>query len=376
MIELIDELRKIQEELQSATKFANDLAYRLTLNSLLENAKEVGKAWCGSWYGYQACVYYKNFDSPPAGTYFDHRWGFEVDLFGESRKKSSWSEYSYDQVMSMIKEGIENKDIDNVIDHTKKWIYGFKNKKVDVLDIIEIAQESNSSYFERLLHRTKQLEVLTVDEIIASERPTEMATEDPIAIQQGFWTPPHIQVIAEAHWSIRAVEAVHELGNLIEDFIAQMERVRTTTIAPQITGRKVFIGHGRDKSWLQLRNFLKEKLCLPITAYEEESAAGTDIFGHVVSLIDGACIAFLVMTAEDKIKDDKGNEEMHPRLNVVHELGICQAKLGPNRAISLVEKGCTVPTNIIGTHHIYFEKDNIMSASEDIRDVLKREKII
>ena len=145
----------------------------------------------------------------------------------------------------MIKEGIENKDIDNVIDHTKKWIYGFKNKKVDVLDIIEIAQESNSSYFERLLHRTKQLEVLTVDEIIASERPTEMATEDPIAIQQGFWTPPHIQVIAEAHWSIRAVEAVHELGNLIED-IAQMERVRTTTIAPQITGRKVFIGHGHS----------------------------------------------------------------------------------------------------------------------------------
>ena len=39
MIELIDELRKMHGELQAATNFAGDLAYRSTLNSLLKNIK-------------------------------------------------------------------------------------------------------------------------------------------------------------------------------------------------------------------------------------------------------------------------------------------------------------------------------------------------
>ena len=284
MIDLVEELRKIRNELQAATTFSNDYAYMVTINSLLTNAKAVGKAWCGSWYGYQAYVYYKNFDSPPAGTNFDHRWGFEVDLFGESRKKSSWSEYSYDQVMGVVKEGIESTDIDNMFEHTRQWIYEFKNKKEDVIDIIKIAQESNRSYYSNLLDRTEKLKVLTVDEIIASDRPIEMATKDPIAIQQGFRTPPHIQVIAEVHWSIRAAEAINKLGKIVEKTIAQMERTdqRKSTSYPM--GENIFIGHGRSNVWLKLEKFLKERLNQKV---DEFNRVSTQVY--TISIVSNRC---------------------------------------------------------------------------------------
>ena len=81
------------------------------------------------------------------------------------------------------------------------------------------------------------------------------------------------------------------------------------------------------------------------------------------------------MTGEDTLIDKEGKEKLHPRLNVVHELGICQIRLGQMRAIALVEKGCEVPTNIIGINYIPFEKGNILSASQGIRAVLERERI-
>ena len=274
MHELVEELRNILQELHATTKYANDLAYRLTLDSLLKNVENVRNAWCGSWFGYQARVYYRNFETPPVGTHFDRRYGFEGRPFGELREKSRWSEYSYDQIRSVINEGIEDKDIVNVTEQTKEWIYEFQQKKEDVLNIIRIAQQSNSSYFDDLYDRTGQLDIETVDEIIASDRPAEMTKCDPIAEQQGIHTPPHIRVKAEVLWSIRTVEAIYELCNIAEKLIAQIERVRITATPSQITGTKIFIGHGHSPDWLELEKFLKERLKLEVDEFNSVPIGG------------------------------------------------------------------------------------------------------
>ncbi len=376
MIELVEELRNILEDLRVATKFTNDLAYGWTLDSLLENAEAVGKAWCGSWYGYQAYVYYKNFDPPPTGIYFNHKYGFEVDPFGESREESDWSEYPPDAIVSAIEEGIEGSDIKNAIKNTWKCIHEFKNKKGDVLNIIKIAQERNSPFFDDLLDQIEKLEVKTEDEIVAKDRPIKMVTEDPIAVQQGIRTPPHIQFKAQAQWSINAVATVEGLGRLVEKAIEQMERVSRTTTISRPTGSGVFIGHGRSQDWLQLRRLLGEELGLRIVEYNEVAPEGHDILSHLLSSLEQASFAFLVMTGEDNVTLPNGEEKRHPRLNVVHELGLCQAFYGQTRAIALVQKGCEVPSNIIGINHIPFEQGNILSAERKIRKVLQRETII
>ena len=80
-------------------------------------------------------------------------------------------------------------------------------------------------------------------------------------------------------------------------------------------------------------------------------------------------MAFLVMTAEDRHFDDT----FHARENVIHEIGLFQAKLGSNRAIVMLENGCKKFSNLDGLTTINFPHDNIMASSEEIRGVLTRE---
>jgi hypothetical protein len=37
---------------------------------LRDMANQVGRAWCGSWIGYQSRVYYENLVPPPPGAHF------------------------------------------------------------------------------------------------------------------------------------------------------------------------------------------------------------------------------------------------------------------------------------------------------------------
>ena len=171
--------------------------------------------------------------------YFSHNWEYEAKPISESREESSWCKYSDSQVNSAIEEGIERRDIRNAFDHTGEWIDKFGEKKEDILAIIRIVQESQSSFFDRFANRAEQLQIPTVEEIVESKRPTELETEDPIAKQQGIRIPPHISYYARALRSIRAAEAVLEMAVVVEKTIAQMERVQSSTIASHITGTKI-----------------------------------------------------------------------------------------------------------------------------------------
>src|SRR6266699_3035421 len=81
---------------------------------------------------------------------------------------------------------------------------------------------------------------------------------------------------------------------------------------------------------------------------------------------------FLVMTAEDELADGA----IQARLNVVHEAGLFQGRLGFTKAIVLLEEGCTEFSNIQGLGQIRFSKGNIAASFEDIRRVLDREGLL
>ncbi len=63
-------------------------------------------------------------------------------------------------------------------------------------------------------------------------------------------------------------------------------------------------------------------------------------------------------------------------MNVVHEAGLFQGRLGFSRAIILLEEGCEEFSNIHGLGQIRFPKGNIKAVFEDVRQLLEREKII
>ncbi len=129
----------------------------------------------------------------------------------------------------------------------------------------------------------------------------------------------------------------------------------------------VFIGHGRSDAWKLLREHLQDKHGLKIEAYEIGARAGHTIRDILQSMLDKASIAFLVMTGED----ETAGGDLHPRLNVVHEAGLFQGRLGFNRAIILLETGASEFSNIHGIEQIRFT--NIKEVFGDVLATIRRE---
>lgn len=137
-------------------------------------------------------------------------------------------------------------------------------------------------------------------------------------------------------------------------------------------GKKIFIGHGRSPVWREIKDFISERLKLPWDEFNRESTPGLTTFERLSQMLDDASFAFLVMTAEDEHSDST----FHARENVIHEVGLFQGRLGPRKAIILLENECKEFSNIHGLSQIRFPPGHTSAAFEDIRRVLERENIL
>ena len=160
---------------------------------------------------------------------------------------------------------------------------------------------------------------------------------------------------------------------------SDIERSKPTPVAENVpspattpAGIKIFIGHGRSPVWRELKDFLQDRLHLTIDEFNSVSTAGVATTNRLEEMVDVAAFAFLVMTAEDEQPDGKFN----PRLNVIHEAGLFQGRLGFKKAIVLLEEGCEEFSNIHGLGQIRFPSESISAKFEEIRAVLEREKLI
>lgn len=153
--------------------------------------------------------------------------------------------------------------------------------------------------------------------------------------------------------------------------LAHLERLAAALVVPQ-GGAKIFIGHGRSPEWLKLRIFLSQTLGLACDEFNIEPTAGLYTPNRIESMLTSASMAFLVMTAEDRHADGT----THARQNVVHEIGLFQARLGASRAIVMLESGCSRFTNLDGLTTINFPTGDLLARSEEIRGALAREHVL
>jgi len=99
--------------------------------------------------------------------------------------------------------------------------------------------------------------------------------------------------------------------------------------------KKIFIGHGHDNQWRDLKDHLHEKHNIEVVAYEIGARAGLTVKEVLDEMLTTSSFALLVFTGEDE--DAEG--EMHARENVIHELGLFQGRLGWRKAVILIEDG-------------------------------------
>lgn len=142
------------------------------------------------------------------------------------------------------------------------------------------------------------------------------------------------------------------------------EKLNISTLKP-----KIFIGHGRNPLWRELKDHLTDKHKYEVVAYEVGSRAGHTIRDVLEDMLTQSSIAFLVLTGENR--DEDGN--LHARENVIHETGLFQGLLGFSRAIVLLEAKTVEFSNIHGIEQMRFSQGNIKEVFGDVIAAIKRE---
>ncbi len=170
---------------------------------------------------------------------------------------------------------------------------------------------------------------------------------------------------------INDLESVYEQLEIYEELPSSTQQA-TSNDSVTNESKKIFIGHGRSHVWRELKDFIESILKHPTEEFNRISPAGHSTKERLEKMLEESCMAFLIMTGEDEQTDGS----FSARDNVIHEVGLFQGKIGFEKAIILLEKGCEEFSNIEGLGQIRFSKGNIKETFGEVVEVLQRESII
>jgi len=373
--------RKDYEELFIVAEKLKDLLERVSKSGLIQIigniegiANEVGRSFCGSWLGYHSCVYYNGLQPPPPGAFFNPQWGTMKDAFGPLGSKGNWVQFDRLEVIQYILElsgGHNLKEIESKIRPMYDEYNKYKSEIESILTVI--CNDYDDKYLANTLKDINCLKLPTKREIITHNAPSKrIITGDMAAINQGTMVPPHYDILAEVLCHKFSFDSFHSAYDVAMKAASHIERINKKQKKHERGGMKIFIGHGQSKLWLELKDFLQDRLKLSYAEFNRVSAAGISTKDRLSEMLDSSCMAFLIFTAEDEMADGG----FQARMNVIHEAGLFQGRLGFEKAIIVLEDGCEEFSNIFGIGQIRFPKGSISAGFEEIRRVLEREQII
>ena len=344
------------------------------LAALEDAAKKTGKAWSGSWLGYQSRIYYKNLRPVPPGARFSKEWGF-TELHALEGTVGEWTEYDSDGLVAEIKRKSRISDIELLEAAAKNIKEQCEEMQANLLSILTpIASDySADTFLAGLIEKIAKEKAYSYEDLVASFRPTgQQMSRDMHAAQAGLQVPPHFSVLAEMGAIRMPYSSCNNLSTLARRAASHLENVFKKDADSKRIGTNVFIGHGRSFAWRDLKDFIQDRLNLPWDEFNRVPVAGFTNIARLSQMLDNAAIAFIIMTAEDEQADGK----MHARLNVIHEAGLFQGRLGFEKAILLLEDGCEEFSNVQGLGQIRFPTGNVSAIFEEIRRILEREELI
>ena len=373
MADPLRELSQIAQKMVELETQAREIELPKVLDELENSASEVGNSWSGSWFGYQANVYYSYLQPPEKNAFFDKERGLDRQWEAHNRTSGSWMECDPDQVINEIQRRAGNLDMKPAMDFRAKARRQFQREKMNLLSIIDIElSHSPSQFLSEIREDLTKLTTPTGLDLLEDWIPQPpYETYDLRARQGGLKAPPHLRVLSRVRSIRNTLTSVISLAEVARHTEAHISR-RRADLPPALTGNKVFIGHGRSLIWRELKDFVEDQLGLPVDEFNRIPSAGVSITDRLSEMMDSSVAAFLIMTGED----EQPTGELRPRENVVHEAGLFQGRVGFKRAIVLLENGCEKFSNNAGLVHINFPMGNIRAAFQDVREVLEREGLL
>jgi predicted nucleotide-binding protein len=368
-----EELFELAKRLNQAASVADSIGVTQPLEALENAANEVKRSFSGSWLGYHSDVYYAGLKPPPPRANFSQELGLK-EMLGSLGSRGDWRQFDPEDVKAQIRELAKHPDIEPAGELAEKAVAIFGEAKSEILSILEgELEDSPDGFVSRLKTDLEQLEPMSIYEVAEHWRPKgAIMTRDTTAMGQGTRIPPHIEILAEITAIQRSFSICKAAAQIATKAASHLERKSRKRLARDRIGTNVFIGHGRSSAWRELKDFVQDRLNLPWDEFNRVPAAGVTNIARLSEMLDAAAIALLVMTAEDEMVDGA----VQARMNVVHEAGLFQGRLGFTKAIVLLEQGCEEFSNIQGLGQIRFPKGNISASFEEVRRVLEREGLL
>ncbi len=375
-----DGLFNVGERLESIKAESEMPQIRIPLEKIKQASQKIGESWCGSSFGYHSRIYYRNFQLPPPGAHFNKERGLQ-DSYPIRTTTGEWVEYSRKDILKAIAQAtqIPNLDLQEGLPEEINQFYDkgdntFESCHTEILSLLTTALgEKDDPFLSSLKERIEQTKLLSFYEVRYGLIPKGYVTiSDRIALNQGTQLPPHLHILANVYTVSQLGTYCEKLSKLAKQAASHLARREQYTYKNQMVGTNVFIGHGRSPLWKDLKDFIQDRLKLPWDEFNRVPVAGVTNIARLSQMLDNAAIALLVMTPEDEQADGK----MHTRMNVTHEAGLFQGRLGFTKAIVLLEEGCEEFSNIHGLGQIRFPKGNIQAVFEQVRQVLEREDLI
>ncbi len=386
MIQVVNDLSSVTEELAELWRDSQNTEIQEAIRRLWSAARSVDRSWSGSCIGYHANVYYLDFEAPPPGQSFSVEWGITGGPFGSA---GNWAEQDPDHVQQLIYERAGVPDDTVLTDFNDRASQCIEEQRLIVLSVLAVLGQRSGidDFLSRVKTKAESVTLPTLLDSVSSLMPQgELITRDEQAAIEGRRIPQHYHVLGRVNQAKEVIDVIAQLQTIVRTTRQHLLRVNPTkspTARPNAIGveppesqastdgRVVFIGHGRSHTWRVLKDFLKDRLGLEVEEFNRVSVAGRTTTDRLEEMLGRAGFAFLVLTGKDEMEDGG----LQPRMNVVHELGLFQGRLGFERAIILLEDECEEFSNILGLGQIRFRRDDIASAFEEIRQVLEREGI-
>jgi hypothetical protein len=165
MSELSEKLSAHATRLEQSANEASSSKISEPLDKLRDTANQLGRAWSGSWIGYQSRVYYAEFSPTPAGAHFSSEWGFEETFSQEST--GDWVEYDFDYVRNTIFSSAGVSSLDAVKKISKQAAEVFQEAREEFLSVAVVSLENKSDAFlSRLKAQVEDLKLISKSDII------------------------------------------------------------------------------------------------------------------------------------------------------------------------------------------------------------------
>lgn len=366
-----DELFAAAVEFDKIASLGNEPDIRATIQAIIDTCNKVHESFSGSWLGYHASVYQRDL-RPQRGARFDSQWGLR-EMSHVSDTTGQWAQYDRSTVRNAIflRAGKTLETIANRVEAAQR---DFARVKGMVLSILStIIAERDDSYLGKLKNDLERVKVFTTREATLVYQPSgHYISSDLEAVSGGVTTPAHIEVLGEASAMATIFSAGQQAADIVRQAASHIDRLAKKSRRDNRIGTNVFIGHGRSTLWRELKDFIEDRLRLPADEFNRVPVAGVTNIARLSEMLEAAAIGFVIMTAEDETSEGV----MRARMNVIHEVGLFQGRLGFARGIVMLEDGCEEFSNIQGLGQIRFPKGRISAAFEEVRQVLEREGIL